>query len=108
MTGKLYVVGVGPGDPELVTLKGARILREVNCVCVPKGREEGRSLALSIVRKVVDMEGKEVIEAYFPMKKTVQPDHEGELEAKWKKTVAAVLERLNTGKDVVFVTIGDP
>jgi precorrin-2/cobalt-factor-2 C20-methyltransferase len=108
MTGKLYVVGVGPGDPELVTLKGARILRGVNCVCVPKGKEEGKSLALSIVRRVVDMEGKEVIEAYFPMKKTARPGHARELDARWNKTVVTVLDRLERGKDVAFITIGDP
>jgi precorrin-2/cobalt-factor-2 C20-methyltransferase len=108
MTGKLYVVGVGPGDPELVTLKGARILRETNCVCVPKGREEGKSFALSIVRKVVDMEGKEVIEAYFPMKKTARPGHAVELDARWNRTVTEVLARVESGRDVVFITIGDP
>jgi precorrin-2/cobalt-factor-2 C20-methyltransferase len=108
MTGKLYVIGVGPGDPELVTLKGARILRDVPCVCVPKGREEGRSLALSIVGRVVTMEGKDVIEAYFPMKKTARACHGQELDERWAKTVAAVLGRLRSGTDVAFITIGDP
>ncbi|MDP3297637.1 MAG: precorrin-2 C(20)-methyltransferase [Thermodesulfovibrionia bacterium] len=70
MTGKLYVVGVGPGDPELLTLKAVRILREVKCICVPKSREEGSSLALSIVKKAINIDGKEIIEAYFPMRKT--------------------------------------
>ena len=63
--GKLYVIGVGPGDPELLTLKGMRVLNNVPCVCVPKGREEGSSLALSIVEKVVPLESKEIIEAHF-------------------------------------------
>ena len=58
MKGKLYVIGVGPGDPELLTLKAVRILKEVKCICVPKGREEGSSLALSIVKKAVNMDGK--------------------------------------------------
>jgi precorrin-2/cobalt-factor-2 C20-methyltransferase len=108
MTGKLYVIGVGPGDPELVTLKGARILRAINCICVPKGKEEGRSLALSIVRKIVNMEGKEIVEAYFPMKKTARAGHGQELGARWRQTVTTVLDHLQNGHDVAFITIGDP
>jgi precorrin-2/cobalt-factor-2 C20-methyltransferase len=108
MSGKLYVIGVGPGDPELITLKGARILREVGCICVPKGREEGKSLALSIIRKTIDIKGKEIIEAHFPMRKTARPGHEAELDGKWKETVKAVLHRLSQGIDLAFITIGDP
>jgi precorrin-2/cobalt-factor-2 C20-methyltransferase len=89
-SGKLHVIGVGPGDPELLTIKGMRILNEVSCVCVPKGREEGNSLALSIVKRIVNLKGKEIIEAYFPMKKTKNPDHGNELDPKWAETVKAV------------------
>ena len=70
MAGKLYVLGIGPGDPELMTLKAVRILKEVPCILVPKGREEGSSLALSIVRRILPLEGKEIVEAHFPMVKT--------------------------------------
>jgi precorrin-2/cobalt-factor-2 C20-methyltransferase len=108
MTGKLYVIGVGPGDPELMTLKANRILREVDCLCIPKGREEGKSLALSIVREVIDLEGKELIEAYFPMRKTRLPSHGHELDSRWEGISAAILDRLRDGRHVAFVTIGDP
>lgn len=111
MTGKLYVVGIGPGDPELMTLKAARILKEVPCIFVPKGREEGSSLALSIVRKELSLEGKEIVEAYFPMVKTRGQGKEAsdnELETKWDQTVDAVLNRLDRGIDAAFITIGDP
>jgi precorrin-2/cobalt-factor-2 C20-methyltransferase len=106
--GKLYVVGVGPGDPELLTIKGMRILQNVSCICVPKGREEGSSLALSIVSKIVDLGDREIIEAYFPMRKTKNPGHGKELDAKWDETVRTVSERLNRGIDMAFITIGDP
>lgn len=108
MTGKLYVIGVGPGDPELLTLKAARILREVNVLCVPKGREEGSSMALSIVKKAITVEEKDIIEAYFPMKKTLGTEHNSELQSKWQNTVDTVLSILAQGQDMAFITLGDP
>jgi precorrin-2/cobalt-factor-2 C20-methyltransferase len=116
MQGTLYVIGVGPGDPELLTLKAVRILKAVPCLCVPKGREEGSSLALSIVEGVVDLKGKEIIEAFFPMKKTGASERkrdsagsaDDELEGRWNETVLNILKRLNQGIDVAFITIGDP
>ncbi len=120
MTGKLYVIGVGPGDPELLTLKAVRILKETSCICVPKGREEGSSLALSIIQKAriegLTLEGKEIIEAHFPMRKTkkqgqksaVKGQENCELDTKWQETIETVYSRLNKGIDMAFITIGDP
>jgi precorrin-2/cobalt-factor-2 C20-methyltransferase len=127
MSGKLYVIGVGPGDPELLTLKAARILKSVPVLCVPKGREEGTSLALSIIQGAVSVEGKEIVELHFPMMKTAphpgpvrqaqgRPLPRGEREEaatialndKWNEAVDAVLERLDRNVDVAFITIGDP
>jgi precorrin-2/cobalt-factor-2 C20-methyltransferase len=107
MTGKLYVLGIGPGDPELMTLKAVRILKEVRCIVVPKGREEGSSLALSIVQKSLSLDGKEIVEAFFPMKKTMGNEKE-DLDRQWNETVDAVLNRLDRGIDAAFITIGDP
>jgi precorrin-2/cobalt-factor-2 C20-methyltransferase len=117
-TGKLYVIGVGPGDPELLTLKAVRILKQVPCLCVPRGREEGSSLALSIVEGAVDIKDKEIVEALFPMKKTRSGEKaqihgspeakDDELEDRWNETVSNISGRLNRGIDVAFITIGDP
>ena len=107
-SGRLYVIGVGPGDPELLTIKGMRILNEIFCICVPKGREEGSSLALSIVKRIVDLKGKEIIEAHFPMKKTRNSDQGRELDPKWDDTVRSVTAKLSQGIDMAFITIGDP
>jgi precorrin-2/cobalt-factor-2 C20-methyltransferase len=124
--GELSVIGIGPGDPELLTLKALRIIKESPVLCVPKGREEGSSLALSIVEKAVDIYGKEIIEAHFPMKKTRQCgsaqawkcgrekekafgralDHG--LDRKWNETADAILGKLRTGANVAFLTLGDP
>ena len=130
MSGKLFVIGVGPGDPELLTLKAVRILKHVPCIVVPKGKEEGSSLALSIVRKALPLNGKEIVELHFPMMKTAPhpsplptgargnvggPLPRGEMEspaqelgAKWTQAAEAVLSRLDKGLDAAFITIGDP
>jgi precorrin-2/cobalt-factor-2 C20-methyltransferase len=116
MSGKLFVIGVGPGDPELLTLKAVRILKHVPCIVVPKGREEGSSLALSIVQKALTLDGKEIVELHFPMRKTVLNAECGvrnaelnrELDAKWTQAAEAVLSRLDKGLDAAFITIGDP
>lgn len=115
MTGKLYVIGIGPGDPELMTLKAVRILKQVHCIFVPKGREEGSSLALFIVQKALSLKGKEIVESYFPMKKTmgnaefgIRNDEAAELDSQWNQIVDSFLQRLDAGKDAAFITIGDP
>lgn len=114
MSSTFYVIGVGPGDPELLTLKALRILKGVSCICVPKGREEGSSLALSIVKKALSLDNKEIIEAHFPMIKTKQQGLEKnhgtdfELDNKWAETVKNILNKLNKGIDVAFITLGDP
>lgn len=108
MSGRLFVVGIGPGDPELLTLKAVRVLRDVSCIFVPKGREEGVSLALSIVQKSVPLNGKEIVEAYFPMSKTRGAGDLNTLHAAWDEIVKNLLLRLDAGKDAAFITIGDP
>jgi len=114
MTGKLYVIGIGPGDPELLTLKAARIIRESQVICVPKGREEGNSLALSIVQKIIDLNDKEIIEAYFPMRKTkiqgqgARGKGQEDLDARWDQTAEKILSKLNEDQNVAFLTLGDP
>ncbi len=136
MNGKLFVIGIGPGDPELLTLKAARILERVPTLCVPKGREEGASLALSIVRQAVNLEGTEIIEAHFPMRKTrrgaeawMAASTEGKtinqqsaisnppsamavadegLALAWNVVAEQIVSRLMQGTDVAFITLGDP
>jgi precorrin-2/cobalt-factor-2 C20-methyltransferase len=56
----------------------------------------------------VDLGNREIIEAHFPMRKTKNPGHEKELDAKWDETVRTVSERLGRGTDMAFITIGDP
>ena len=101
MNGTLYAIGIGPGDPELMTLKGARILREAPVICVPRGKEDGQSVALGIISGAVDLGGKEMLEVHFPMKKGSQRDA-------LRPAAEEVLRVLGTGRDVAFPTLGDP
>ncbi len=116
MSGRLSVIGIGPGDPELLTLKAVRVIKESPVICVPKGRAEGSSLALSIVEQAVSLDGKEVLEAHFPMMKTRDKRGSGkagkngnkELDDKWSEAAEQILGRLSKGTDVAFLTLGDP
>ena len=104
---KLYGIGVGPGDPELLTLKAYRILKEVDMIVAPKSREDKRSLALLTIEGIIKERGNGliVVEPVFPMTKD-----RDKLEQYWEKARDAVLARAE-GKGcetVAFVTLGDP
>ena len=69
MRGKLYGIGVGPGDPELLTLKAKRILEAADVVAVPVKEKGEQSTALEIIRPVVSLDDKELLEVVFRMAK---------------------------------------
>ncbi len=100
---KIYAVGVGPGDPELLTRKAERILRQVAVICAPTGAAEAASYALSIVEPFLDRSRQEILVQTFPMRKD-----EAELLPFWEEAAAQVAARVEGGEDVAFITIGDP
>ncbi|HTG82371.1 MAG TPA: precorrin-2 C(20)-methyltransferase [Geobacteraceae bacterium] len=100
---KIYAVGVGPGDPELLTRKAERIIRAVPVVCAPTASPADSSYALAIVEPFLDRSRQEVIVQVFPMRK----DQEG-LEEFWEEAAAEVAEKVRQGREVAFITIGDP
>lgn len=101
MRGILYGVGVGPGDPELITLKAKRILEEVQVIAVPKSPAEKASTALNIVGNIAQK--KNILELAFPMTKERE-----ELGKAWEGAASAVMYQLDKGKNVAFITLGDP
>ena len=109
MQGTFYVIGVGPGDPGLMTLKAARILENCDTWFVPSAFEHGESMALSIVSGEVSQKDKKVLTHHFPMKqihrgKEVDP----EVRAAWQEAAEIIIDCLKAGDDVAFPTLGDP
>ncbi len=101
LIGNLYGVSVGPGDPELMTLKAVRIINSCEVLAVP--RTGGKNtLALEIVRGVCDISQKDVVYLDFPMtsdKKMLDEMH--------IKSADMLLKYLKSGKNIAFVNLGD-
>lgn len=100
-TGTLYGIGVGPGDPDLITVKAAKVLAECHHVFVPKAREEGESVALRIARQHIKSEA-QIHEIVFPM-----TTDRVKLAERWEESARVIAETLETGSDVCFLTLGD-
>ncbi len=99
--GTLFGIGVGPGDPDLITVKGAKILGECFHVFVPKATEAGESVAMTIASKYINPRA-EIHQILFPM-----TADRSELQARWEESARSVAEVLETGEDACFLTIGD-
>ena len=101
--GQLYGVGVGPGDPQLLTLKAYNLLREAPVVCVPQGNKNEAGFTWNIIKDLLKDNGKqEILNLHFPMTHNTQ-----ELQQYWGQATEAIWQRLSQGQDCVFVTEGD-
>lgn len=99
----IYAVGVGPGDPELLTRKAERILRSADVILAPVSNPCEASVALATIREFLDDSRQEIIVHQFPM-----TSDRARLIPAWQKAAALIAVRAEAGKDVAFVTIGDP
>jgi precorrin-2/cobalt-factor-2 C20-methyltransferase len=99
--GTLYGIGVGPGDPELITMKAVKILREVDMVFAAASTKNHYSLAVDIARAYVP-ENTIVRMLRFPM--TRDPD---QTRAAWQMHAQTIITELEMGKNVAFLTLGD-
>lgn len=102
MLGTLYGIGVGPGDPELLTLKAIRVLKGVAHVFAAASSKNDYSLARDIVQEHLPP-GTPVDQLPFPM--TFNPER---LEDAWQTNCEKVMDVLSHGKHVAFLTLGDP
>ncbi len=107
-SGHLYLVGVGPGDPELMTYKAVRILSEARIWAVPTARENGMSSAQQIAGQMVPDNGRAILSLCFPMKKVfLGQETDDQLLHAWRRSADEVIRHLDRGEDVAFPTLGD-
>ena len=103
MAGVLYGIGVGPGDPELMTLKAVRLIGEMDIIAAP-GEDVKKTTAYTIALQAVPkLADKELHSIHMPMVM------DRELIAKYHRRGAEeIAEKLEEGKNVGFITLGDP
>jgi len=102
VVGLFYGVGVGPGDPELITRKAERILRAVDCIFLPSGGRSGSSF----VRRIVEPLGLPD-ERFRPVSLCMARDRTADGNA-YTRAAAAIVEELRQGKSAAWITEGDP
>ncbi|VBB06840.1 tetrapyrrole methylase [Lucifera butyrica] len=101
MTGKFYGIGVGPGAPELLTIKAAEVLKSVDVICVPRSSLDNDSVALKVAGAYIPA-ATQVMEVFTPMTRD-----KNVLEAEWQRGAERIAAELREGKHVAFLTIGD-
>jgi precorrin-2/cobalt-factor-2 C20-methyltransferase len=107
--GILFIVGVGPGDPELMTLKALRALERCETWLAPTAKKNGSSTALDIVKGAMDCAGKEILFHHFPMKKIHRGQNtDPEVKEAWQQAVELIRNKLEAGESVALLTLGDP
>src|ERR687884_2294249 len=99
---KLFCIGCGPGDPDLLTVRAADLIKNADMVFAPTAREGKSSIALSVVEKYISKFAK-TVSLVFPMVK----DKES-LKDYWKRNANEIANAVRSGKKVVYLTVGDP
>jgi precorrin-2/cobalt-factor-2 C20-methyltransferase len=99
---KLFCVGCGPGDPELLTVRAVNLIKNAEVIFAPTAREGKPSIALSVVEQYIDRPTK-TVSLVFPMVK----DRES-LRDYWKRNTDEIASAVRSGKKVVYLTVGDP
>ena len=103
MRGKVFCIGVGPGDPELMTLKAVRLIKEKDVILLP-GKNPKETVAYRIaVQAVPELEDKELVAVDMPMTKDMDA-----LKEAHRKGAELIESYLDQGRDACFLTIGDP
>ena len=101
---ELIGIGVGPGDPDLLTVKAVNAIKNADTIMCPASKEDRPSIALSVVDSMIDKtKNQEIVKLIFPMTKDKDV-----LETYWKKNARIMAEKVLSGKKVVYLTVGDP
>lgn len=100
----LVGIGVGPGDPDLLTVKAARAIQEADIIMCPASAEDRPSIALSVVEPLIDRsKNQEIVKLIFPMTKDRDV-----LEQTWRRNAKIMAQKVLSGRNVVYLTVGDP
>ena len=101
--GKLYGIGVGPGDPELLTLKAYRVLNEADVIFCPEKETGAGSFAFDIIKGLLKNTEAEIVNLVYPMHY-----HGMKLREMWEQNAGCIAEHLNGERTGAFITLGDP
>lgn len=99
----IHAVGVGPGDPELLTRKAEQVLRRADVILAPVSNPTEASVALDTIREFIDEERQQVIVHQFPM-----TSDRARLIPAWNEAAGLIAGHAEAGREVAFITIGDP
>jgi precorrin-2/cobalt-factor-2 C20-methyltransferase len=99
---RLFCVGCGPGDPELLTIRALNLITEADVIFVPTSKLDKPSIALSIVAKYLK-ETTKINNLVFPMVKDKDA-----LKDYWKKNTLEISQMVRAGKKTLYLTVGDP
>jgi precorrin-2/cobalt-factor-2 C20-methyltransferase len=99
--GHFYAVGIGPGAPDLLTVRAVGILESADVILSPQARGTNRSLALNAIGPYLT--DQEVMTVNYPMQRNGNNTRE-----RWNTVAGEVLTKLQQGKSVAMITIGDP
>jgi len=99
--GHFYAVGVGPGAPDLLTLRAANLIQSADVIIAPRSRVSEESLALVTVRGLIGEQ--EVVQHVYAMTRDLD-----ETVDRWTEMAELVSQRCKNGQSVVQITIGDP
>lgn len=100
--GTLYGIGVGPGDPDLITLKAVKILQKVPCVFAAASSRNSHSLAERTISPHLRKDTP-VVRLNFPMTRD-----RAKLTEAWEENARRIAKFLETGQDAALITLGDP
>ncbi len=101
-TGILYGIGVGPGDPDLITMKAVKLLETVDVIYTASSTKNDFSLAMEIARPYLP-DSVDVESLSFPMTTDKSITNRA-----WEENASAIAGQVNSGKRVAFLTLGDP
>ena len=101
MSGTFYGIGVGPGDPELLTMKAIKTIQTVDIIIAPKTEKKDGSVAFNIAKPYLKKDVR-VVYQVFPMVKGFSESTEA-----WEANKQEIMGFLAEGKNVAFLTLGD-